>query len=260
MRASRAASMLLLALATPAWCAPVIQPRVIDVAEVPAHVGSTMTVEGDVAAVRMEPPGLVLELGPAGPKSFRAVLVLALISSLPRSPERIYAGKRVRVTGLIQRFRGRPEVIVESPTQIEVVDVAGAPSPTTTTTTAVPPSPTTTALPARAAPPATPTTIPAWPTAPDAATPPPPPTATPEPAEPTEQPAKPPLGERLAIEACERARSGWREAASRAKAAAADLTTCLDAETFACRAHAAKLAPAIADLEWAEQRVQDRCD
>lgn len=273
MRATRAASVLLLLLATPAWCA-----RVIDVADVPAHVGSTVTVEGDVAVVRMDPPGLVLELAPAGPKSFRAVLVLALISSLPRSPERVYAGKRVRITGLIQRFQGRPEIILESASQIEVVDLAGAP---TTTTTAVPGTATTTTSPApstrTAPPPATPTTIPPAapspvapivptsppaPSVPAAAPPapvasPPPPVATPEPVEP---PARPLLGERLAIEACARARTRWRDAATRAKAAAADLTSCLDAETFDCRERAAKLAPAIADLEWAEQQVADRCD
>jgi hypothetical protein len=38
------------------------------------------------------------------------------------------------------------------------------------------------------------------------------------------------------------------------------LARCLDAETFACRESAAKLAPALAELEWAEQQVGERCD
>jgi hypothetical protein len=284
MRAALRAVSVLLLLTTPARPA-----RVVDVADVPSHVGSTVTVEGDVAAARLEPLGLVIELAPGGPKSFRAVLVLALISSLPRSPERIYEGKRVRITGLIQRFQGRPEMILESASSIEVVDVAGAPATVTTTTlpehgrSAAPPAtteppPATPPTPARApestrrpAPEEIPDTrsstrvTPPGPTAPPAADVPAPTATTFPPVAPAEPPApepapRPLLGERLAIEACERARARWREVAAQTRAAAATLTTCLDAETFACRDHAAKLAPAIADLEWAEQQVRDRCE
>jgi hypothetical protein len=76
----------------------------------------------------------------------------------------------------------------------------------------------------------------------------------------SEPPAKPLLTERLAEAACDRARTRWHEAADRARAAADALTRCLDGGSFACRATAAKLAPAVADLEWAEQQVADRCD
>jgi hypothetical protein len=250
---------------------------VIDASEAAGWVGSTVTVEGDVAAVRSEPIGLVLELAPGGPTSVRAVLVPSLISSLPRSPERIYEGKRVRVTGLLQRFKGRPELVLESPGQIEVVDVAGAPSPTTTTTTtiAAPPPSTTTTRPEEPA--ATPTVVPVpppQPTAPPATTLPapappaprietaPPTTLAPIAAPPPEpEPApKPLLTERLAAQACERARTRWHDAAARARKATADLTRCLDAATFACHGPAAALAPILADLEWAEQEVADRCE
>src|SRR5262249_9317127 len=64
--------------------------EVVDAADAANHVGTIVTVEGDVAVARSETDGLVLELAPVGPTGFRAVLVWSLISSLPRAPERIY--------------------------------------------------------------------------------------------------------------------------------------------------------------------------
>jgi hypothetical protein len=265
---------VLLFVAALAWPvgAAVIEPTVIDARDAADYVGSTVTVEGDVASARLEPIGMVLELEPVGPTSFRAVLVEALLSTLPRAPERNYQGKRVRITGLLQRFKGRPEIVLESRSQIEVVDLAGAPVTTTTTTaptsritsttTVIPtvaPSP-----PPSAAPSPPPATVPTAPSAPfltAPVAPPSPATTVPPPTTPPSEPdSRSPLGERLAIQACERARSRWREAAARVRAAAEELTRCLDAESFACHAPAAQMAPAIADLEWAEQQVAERCE
>jgi hypothetical protein len=262
-------------LATVLFVAHVLPVRaratVVDAADALRYAGSTVTVEGDVEVARSEPIGLVLELAPVAEKSFRAVLVTALISSLPRSPERIYAGKRVRITGIVQRFQGRPEMVLESSSQIEIVDVAGAPvvssttivGPTTTTTrpaetpaaipappVAVTPPP---AAPAAAAPAAT-----SAPASVVAAPPPPPPAAPAPPA--AELEAKPLLIDRLAEAACDRARARWQAVADRAREASGALTRCLDAARFDCRAAAAALAPVLGDLEWAEQQLSDRCD
>jgi len=245
----------------------------IDAGDAVAHVGSATTVEGDVTVARVDPEGLVLELGAAGPQSFRAVLLLPLFSSLPRSPERIYAGKRVRVTGVIRKFHGRPEMVLGSPGQIEVIDLAGAPVASTTTTTVPPASgasvpapvapPPATSVPPEAAPrTANPIPTPAPPPAPAAAAAGPAVStarstaATP----PAEAPPKPLLHERLAAVACDRARDRWRTAATRTREASEALTRCLDGGGFACRTVAAQLAPAVTDLEWAEQQVADRCD
>jgi hypothetical protein len=258
---------------------------VIDVRDAADYVGSAVTVEGDVANVKNESMGIVLELAPGGPTSLRAILVEALISSLPRSPEKVYGGKRVRVTGIIQKFKGRLEMILESPSQVEIVDVAGAP-PVATTTITPTAAPTTTIT--RPAPVTTPTTLPPTPAAappppseptrapiatppppppppgpapaPQVVTPPPPPPTTP-PAEPEEEPrARPLLTERLAQQACDRARTRWQDAATKVRDASAALTRCLDANTYQCHAQAAALVPVLSDLEWAEQQVAEKCD
>jgi hypothetical protein len=76
----------------------------------------------------------------------------------------------------------------------------------------------------------------------------------------TEVPARPLLTERLAAQACETARERWRAAAATARSASEALVRCLDGAAFHCRPEAAALAPALADLELAEQRVAERCD
>jgi hypothetical protein len=288
----RLAALLFAGVIAGSLAVPGAHAEVVDAADAADHVGSAVTIEGDVAVARSDAEALVLELAPLTQKSFRAVLVRSLFSSLPRAPERVYEGKRVRVTGIVQSFQGRPEMVLESASQIEIVDVAGAPAtsatttpvpaPATTTTTLRPlaPTPPSAATPPPPAPPAAPAAseteappVAAAPTPPRTATPlaPPPPAAPPAPpappaslppatVAPSEPAAKPLLSERLAAQACERARAGWTEAAARARAAAEELTRCLDKASFACRESAAKLAPALGDLEWAEQQVADRCD
>jgi hypothetical protein len=279
--------LVLLALTRPA-SASVIEPRVIDARDAADYVGQAVTVEGDVADVQSESMGIVLELAPGGPTSVRAILVEALISSLPRSPQKVYGGRRVRVTGIIQKFKGRLEMVLESPSQIEIVDVAGAPPVTTTTITPTPSPTTTSTLPT---PVTTPTTSPPTPAAPPsppsepahapiATPPPPPPPPAPAPPSPAPQPVTPPpttpppppepeveeprarplITERLAQQACDRARRRWQEAADKARDASAALTRCLDANTYQCHAQAAAMAPILSDLEWAEQQVADKCD
>jgi len=309
MRRRLATAVLLAGVIAGSLAAPAVPAEIVDAADALDHVGTAVTIEGDVALAHSDAESLVLELAPVGEKSFRAVLVRSLISSLPRSPERIYEGKRVRVSGIVQKFQGRPEMILESPSQIDIVDVAGAPVASTTSVPAAVPTtlrplattppaaarPSATAAPAEPAPapsapaapppaaapssPASGTAAPATVVVPPIATPPAaapapaPPSAAPSPepaapaasappatVPPSEPEPKPLLAERLAAQACERARARWTEAAARARAAADELTRCIDRGSFACRESAAKLAPALGDLEWAEQQASDRCD
>ena len=39
----------------------------------------------------------------------------------PRNPEDFYRGKTVRVTGIVKEYEGKPEIILNSPKQIEVI-------------------------------------------------------------------------------------------------------------------------------------------
>jgi hypothetical protein len=234
-------------------------------------VGAQVTVEGDVVAARTVSDSCVLEFSADDPTAFRVVLLIPAITSLPRQPERLYLGKRVRASGLIRAFQGRPEMVLRSPGQIEVVDVAG-PARTAETLPAGVPAPT----PPRAVAPPPPATI--APKPPVAVTPPapiavaPPPAAqaavaaAPTPPPSPESPAEPParsLGEaivrQLPAADCDRARASWKDAAQSADDLAGALTRCLRAGSYRCRDASAALAPALTALEWAEQQVDDGC-
>jgi hypothetical protein len=234
-------------------------------------VGRQVTVEGDVVAARTVGDTCVLEFAADDPTALRVVLLIPAITNLPRQPERLYLGKRIQASGLVRAYKGRPEMVLRSPGQIEVVDVAGPSHPVEARpaeTSAPPPA---VAPPAAVAP--TPTAGSAAVATPPRAVSPPPPTAavapvapsTPEPPTP-EPPAEPPvrsLGEALVRQLpagdCARARARWKDAAHAADGLAGTLSRCLRAGAYRCRDASAALAPALTALEWAEQQVDDAC-
>jgi hypothetical protein len=246
-RPGAAVALGLLALAGRVWGAA---PPLVPWREAGAHVGNIVTVEGEVVAARTTADACVLEFAAEDPHAFRAVLLLPLLSSLPPHPERLYLGRRVRVSGRMQRFQGRPEMVLRGPAQIEVIDVAAAATPGDGAPTAAPaPASPRAAVPEPAAPPDAPGSPPAAPAASEPAAPEPPPQG---------------LGEAVArrlarIDSCDRARARWREAAGAARERAAILAQCLDAGGYRCRTEAAAIAPALSALEWAEQQVESTC-
>ena len=80
-----------------------------------------VTIEGVVEHSRRTDTGCILAFAPGNPAAFTVKLVLPLIRSEPAHPEVYYRRKRVRVTGVVQRFAGRVEMIVRSPSQITVL-------------------------------------------------------------------------------------------------------------------------------------------
>lgn len=108
-------------------------PEIVPWREAGAHVGRVITIEGTVVSARVGGGACTLEFAADDPSAFRVVLVLALFSS-PAQPERLYAGRRVRASGRVQTFQGRPEMIIRRADQIELVDDGS------TTTTLPPPT------------------------------------------------------------------------------------------------------------------------
>ncbi|MEW6141613.1 MAG: hypothetical protein AB1597_00445 [Chloroflexota bacterium] len=84
-----------------------------------------MTVYGPVAsttyAARSNGQPTFLNLGRPYPnQGFTVVIWGRDRSKFPSSPEKFYEGKTISVTGLIEEYRDVPEIIVTSPSQIEV--------------------------------------------------------------------------------------------------------------------------------------------
>src|SRR3989442_317036 len=104
-------------------------PPVISWQEAGGHVGEVVTVEGEVATASTVGDTWVLEFARDDPRAFRVVVLLPLLETAPRQPERLYQGRRVRATGRVQRFQGRAEMVLRGAGQIEVVEASGAPPP-----------------------------------------------------------------------------------------------------------------------------------
>jgi len=53
---------------------------------------------------------------------FTVVIFASAFDRFPAPPEKYYLGKEIRVIGEIREYQGKPEIIVESPEQIEIID------------------------------------------------------------------------------------------------------------------------------------------
>ncbi len=111
------------------------------------YIGQRVTVEGDV--VRSYNSGKVAFLNFAQDYkgTFSVVVFASDYSKWPQTPDQFYLGQKIRASGKVKEYQGAPEMIVETPEQIEVVGlsetVAGAPlkSPEITPRAAAAPAP-----------------------------------------------------------------------------------------------------------------------
>ena len=85
------------------------------------HIGEFLTVEGTIVETHNSGKACFLNFHPDWRSSFTAVIFARSFAAFPPDPEDHYRGKRVRVTGLIREYRGKPEVILSSRDQIEVL-------------------------------------------------------------------------------------------------------------------------------------------
>jgi len=109
------------------------------------HVGEEVTIEGRVVSAHASPLATVLAFTPnfAG---FTATILAADRPKFPNNFEQRYRDKLVRVTGVVTAYRGKPEMRLREPSQLQVVPAAGE--------TPLPPG----ALPPEPSPPAPPPT------------------------------------------------------------------------------------------------------
>jgi len=146
-----------------------------------------MTVEGAVVRTYNSGKAVFLNFHEDYQDHFTVVIFPDHWGKFPEPPEKLFYGRLVRVTGLIQEYQGAPEIIVRQPTQIEMAVDTSCPS--------CPPCPTTIAI----QPPATPTQPSATPAQPPAT-----------PAQPSAPPTSPPT---QATPAPTEAIISWQDAA-----------------------------------------------
>jgi len=96
---------------------PVVAP--VDAAQ---HVGKEVVVEGVVVQVSVSTPSepIYLNFGARYPKHVFAAVVFADKRALFADAGK-WEGKKVRVTGTVQLYRGKPEIVLNDPAQLALV-------------------------------------------------------------------------------------------------------------------------------------------
>ncbi|MCO6452962.1 MAG: hypothetical protein J5I90_19415 [Caldilineales bacterium] len=86
------------------------------------YIGQDVTVEGEV--VRTYDSGNVtfLNFTDNWRGTFSAVVFAADYGKYPRPPAELFLDQTVKITGEVKEYQGAPEIVIESPEQIEIID------------------------------------------------------------------------------------------------------------------------------------------
>ncbi len=85
------------------------------------HYDEFVTVEGTIVRTHNSGKACFLNFHPNWRQTFSAVIFARSFPAFPPKPEEFYRGKKVRLKGVVVEYEGRPEIILESPDQIEIV-------------------------------------------------------------------------------------------------------------------------------------------
>jgi len=84
--------------------------------------GQTVTVEGQVVATYNSGKVVFLNFDEDYRQTFKIVIFPNAWPLFPQPPEDMYRGRLVRVTGQVQIYQGAPEIIIETPEAIQILE------------------------------------------------------------------------------------------------------------------------------------------
>lgn len=97
------------------------EENVISWQDADKYYGKTMTVEGLIVRSYNSRNACFLNFHSEWRKYFTAVIFASDFDKFPPDPENFYLNKKVRVMGLIKEYKGSPEIIIRSPSQINII-------------------------------------------------------------------------------------------------------------------------------------------
>ncbi|MBE0478402.1 OB-fold nucleic acid binding domain-containing protein [Candidatus Aerophobetes bacterium] len=95
--------------------------RIISWQDAAKHYGEYAMVEGTIVATHNSGKACFLNFHPDYRRYFTAVIFASAFPRFPANPENYYYGKKVRVSGYIKEYEGGPEIILNDPSQIEIL-------------------------------------------------------------------------------------------------------------------------------------------
>jgi len=101
----------------PKWLA---NTNVVSYLQAANYVGQSKTVEGSIVRTYASTGTVFLDFHDPYQGYFVAVIFSSDAKNFPFPADSFYRNKEVRITGTIQLYQGAPEIIVHSPSQIEV--------------------------------------------------------------------------------------------------------------------------------------------
>ena len=96
-------------------------PPVIAWQDAAAYEGQRVTVEGVVVDTYKSDKVIFLNFS-RNRNDFKAVIFASAWPRWPQRPDELYFGQTLRITGQVKLYEGVPEIIVDEPEQVEVVD------------------------------------------------------------------------------------------------------------------------------------------
>ena len=81
-----------------------------------------MTIEGKVVATYNSGKACFLNFHRNWKKYFTGIIFASDFHKFSPAPEVKYKNKKVRITGLVKEYQGKPEIIVNDPSQIEILN------------------------------------------------------------------------------------------------------------------------------------------
>jgi len=85
------------------------------------HYGKYKTIEGIIVSGKCLPKVCFLNFDQDYRTTFTAVIFASDLSKFPANPDQYYKNKKVQVTGTIKEYKGKPEIILKGPDQINII-------------------------------------------------------------------------------------------------------------------------------------------
>jgi len=95
--------------------------QVISWQDAAKHYGEYAIIEGRIVVTYNSGKACFLNFHPDYKRYFTAVIFASAFPCFPESPESYYYGKKVRMSGYIKEYQGKPEIILNDPSQIEIL-------------------------------------------------------------------------------------------------------------------------------------------
>ena len=96
--------------------------KVVSWRDAAKYYGQVRTVEGKIVVSNNTGKVCFLNFDRDWKEHFTAVIFSGDYDKFPPNPEDHYLNRTVRVTGLIKEYKGKPEIVVKSPEQIEIIE------------------------------------------------------------------------------------------------------------------------------------------